>query len=403
MKKKKTHSMLIYRPLRFIAKLYTRRNFKTVTLRNEIRDAEGPYVVIANHQCATDFMYMLAVKTKTPVSLVISDAFYRTCPVKKQMDKVGVIPKQQFQTLPGDVKRMKKVISDGGALVIYPAGLMCEDGVSTPIPDGTYKFLKWLKADIYVARISGSYFVKPKWSKKTRPGKTFLDIYKLYDKEKLAADDVDRVKERVSEALAFDAYREQEKNMVKYAGGDDIEGLEHVLYACPNCGAEYSVHVKDRNVIACSECGYTESCDEYGFLRLVGDVGKEIRYVSDWNACILEHLKEEIAADPNYSLSEHAAVQVIDDKKCKFVDAGEATLSLNRERIALDGVIGGEHVRIEVPTDSFASLPFVPGERLELQNGNDIYRLILDDGKKVMKLVNAVKLFYLLARQEKSE
>ena len=242
--KKKTHNMFIYRLLRFIAGIYTNLKFKKKVLRNEIRKKKGPFVVIANHQCALDFMYMLALKTKTPVSLVISDAFYRTTPLKKYMDKVGVIAKQQFQTSTSDIKKMKKVIDDNGALVFYPAGLMCEDGVSTPIPESTYKFLKWLKADIYVAKVSGSYFVKPKWSKKMRPGRTYLDVYKLYDKETLAVEPLESVKENVVKTLSFDAYKEQETLKVKYKGGENIEGLENVLYACPHCKSEFAVKVK---------------------------------------------------------------------------------------------------------------------------------------------------------------
>ena len=79
---------------------------------------------------------------------------------------MGVIPKQQFQTTVTDMKNMKAVVEAGQPLVIYPAGLMCEDGLSTPVPKATYKFLKWMNVDVYMARTEGSYFVMPKWSKK---------------------------------------------------------------------------------------------------------------------------------------------------------------------------------------------------------------------------------------------
>ncbi|MBQ9740016.1 MAG: YscO family type III secretion system apparatus protein, partial [Kiritimatiellae bacterium] len=49
-------------------------------------------------------------------------------------------------------------IDEEGILVIYPAGLMSDDGTSTPIPAATYSFLKWIKADIYMAKTIGTYF-----------------------------------------------------------------------------------------------------------------------------------------------------------------------------------------------------------------------------------------------------
>jgi hypothetical protein len=50
------------------------------------------------------------------------------------------------------MKKMKAVVEAGQPLAIYPAGLMCEDGLSTPIPKATYKFLKWMNVDVYMAR-----------------------------------------------------------------------------------------------------------------------------------------------------------------------------------------------------------------------------------------------------------
>jgi len=110
---------------------------------------------------------------------------------------------------------------------------MCEDGLSTPIPAATYKFLKWLGVDVYVAKATGTYFVMPKWTGGMRPGRTTMDIYKLFDARELADMDVETVKKRTEEALLFDAYREQEQMQVTYKHNDDLQGLENVLYMCP--------------------------------------------------------------------------------------------------------------------------------------------------------------------------
>ena len=114
---------------------------------------------------------------------------------------------------------MKSVIEHGEILVLYPADLMCEDGVSTPIPKATYKFLKMLKADIYIANTSGTYFAMPKWSRGFRPGKTYLDVYKLFSRNDLeliigagfqTVDITTAIQKKTDGAILFDAYREQE-------------------------------------------------------------------------------------------------------------------------------------------------------------------------------------------------
>lgn len=371
--------------------------FKRKILRNEIKGKKGPFVVIANHQAAYDFVNLIGA-TARPMSFVISNSFYSSLPIRGFLDKMGVIPKQQFQTTVHDMKVMKAVIDAGEILAIYPAGLMCEDGLSTPLPQATYKFLKWLKADVYVARTRGAYFAMPKWAKGMRPGRTTLDIYKLFDKEELAELDVEEVKARTDEALLFDAYREQEELPVKYKGSGNIEGLENVLYLCPHCGGEFTMQVRDGNTICCSRCEFAQRSDEYAFLHKQGDVGEELRYVSDWSRLIYEAQKEKVRSGEETGLTARTAVHMVDEVKNKFVEVGQGVVTLSADHFLLDGTIGGEPVELEIPIANIPTLPFGPGKYLEIQHGEKIYRCVLEDGKLVMKYINMLKAFYELSQ-----
>ena len=173
--------------------------FKRKIRRNEIKGQKGPFVVLANHQAALDFVSLIGA-TRRPMTFVISNSFYSTLPIKGFLHKMGVIPKQQFQTTVRDLKKIRAVIDQGEPVVIYPAGLMCEDGLSTPIPSATYKFLKWLGVDVYMAKISGTYFAMPKWGKGFRPDRTYLDVYKLFSKEELVELELPAVQQRTEEA-----------------------------------------------------------------------------------------------------------------------------------------------------------------------------------------------------------
>lgn len=377
---------------KFIASMWFKRKF----VRNEVKGKKGPFVIIANHQAALDFANLIGV-TREHITFVISNSFFNTVPIKKQLDKAGMIPKQQFQTGINDMRRMREVLDCGGILALYPAGLMCEDGLSTPIPDATYRFLRWLGTDVYMARTEGSYFVMPKWSRKKRPGRTFLDVYKLFSKEELTKMPIDELKTRANEALLFDAYRDQERNMVKYRGCENIEGLENVLYKCPHCLEEFSIKVKDVSTIYCEACGFEQKCDEYGFLHKTSEVGEEIRYVSDWSRRIYSDMKDSILSGEYSEIEADANISMIDYDKHKFVEVGRGTLKITREHITLLGNVKGERVDISLPTAMFPSMPFGPGRYVELQNGEDIYRCVLDDGRLAMKMINTVKVYYELA------
>ena len=373
--------------------------FKRKIIRNEIKGKKGPFVVLANHEAKLDFINIIGI-SRRPMTFVISKSFYESLPINGFLRWLGVIPKQQFQTTVNDMKRIKAVTDNGESLVIYPAGLMCEDGLSTPIPQATYKFIKWLGADVYAARTSGTYFAMPKWAKGMRAGRTYLDVYKLFSKEELSGLDTCEIERRTKEALVFDAYRDQEKLKVKYRGADDIRGLENVLCMCPHCKTEFSITAADKNTLRCEKCGYEQKCDEYGFLHNVGGIGQELRYVSDWSRLIYSELKEKIISGAEGRLVSDVEIQMIDFKKHKFSSVGNGTLTLDRSGFEIAAVLNGKEEKFYVPIANIPTLPFGPGKYLEIQNGGDIYRCLPKDGKLVMKYINTVKIFYELSLKE---
>ncbi len=390
---------LYYRIAQSVSWIAAKILFKRKFIRNEIKRVKGPYVVIANHQTMLDFVNLIGA-SRRPMSFVISNSIYSTLPIKGFLKKMGVIPKQQFQTASGDLKKMKAVIARGEPVVIYPAGLMCEDGLSTPIPAATYKFLKWLKADVYVARASGTYFVMPKWAKGIRPGKTYMDIYKLFSKEELEQLDIYEVKQKTDEALLFDAYREQEEFKCRYRKNNNIAGLENVLYMCPNCRREFTIRLKDNHTLCCSECGFEEYSDKLGFLHVKKGTGEEIRYVSDWSRIIYNELKTKIINGEVSALSAETEIMMIDQSKNKFVTVGRGTVTLDKKAFTLAGTMNGRNTELFLPIVNVPSLPFGPGKYFEIQNGMDIYRCMLKDGSQVMKFINMVKIFYKISKEE---
>ena len=373
------------------AKVVFRRKF----LRNEIRGKKGPFVVIANHQCALDFVNVIGA-TNRRMTFVISNSFFNTLPIRGFLRKLGVIPKQQFQTAARDLKRMKGVIDRGEAFVIYPAGLMCEDGLSTPIPAATYKFLKWLKADVYVAKASGSYFVMPKWAKGLRPGRTYMDIYQLFSAEELERMDLEQIREKTDAAMLFDAYREQVQLQIPYKNNHIVEGLEHVLYMCPHCKEEFTITAQ-KNVLRCTACGFTHESDPYGILYQAGQVGEHIPYISDWSRMIYRDMEEKLKAGALQALDAPVQISMIDMKKKKFRPVGQGTLRLNTETFCLQGQVNGEALELTVDAGTYPSLPFSPGKYLEFQYGDDIYRCMPEDGRQVMKFINMIKVLYARA------
>ena len=397
----KKPNVFCYKLAQFVSFFVVKFIFKRKLLRNEIKNIKGPFVVIANHQAAYDFVNLIGV-TKRRMSFVISNSFYQSLPIQWLLDKLAVLPKQQFQTTVSDMKRMKAVIEAGQPLVIYPAGLMCEDGLSTPIPAATYKLFKWLNVDVYMAKTQGTYFAMPKWAKGFRNGKTTLDVYKLFSKEDLNTLSSEEIKAKTNEALLFDAYREQEKLQFKYKKGDSLNGLENVLYVCPHCKKEFTIAVKDNNVIYCKDCGYSEKSDEFGFLHKISDIGKEIRYVSDWSRKIFAGEKQKLANGNDNTLTAETDIYMVNPKKKKYEPVGSGVLSLNEKEFIFNGELQGEKANFNISISSFPTLPFVPGKHIEIQEGKTIYRCVFKNGELAMKFINMVKAYFEIKNEIKA-
>lgn len=387
-------NQILYRLAQGVSWLVSTFIFGRRVIRNEIRGIKGPFVVVANHECALDFVNLIGLSSR-PMRFVISRSFYNTLPVRGIMSKLGVIPKQQFQTKPSDLRTMKRVVEAGEPLVIYPAGLMCEDGLSTPIPSATYRFIRWLGVDVYAARTTGAYFVMPKWAKKIRPGRTNIDVYKLIDSAELISMSDDELRFRVEDALLFDAYREEENENIVSDSNCEIEGLENVLYMCPTCDSECSTEtLRDR--IRCRICGFEERSDRRAMLYKCSGPGDELRYVSDWSRYIREKTRTQIQSGKLAQLEGKTKIQLLNVAKKKFVDAGEGILHLSRGGFKFSGHLHGKDTALHIPIVNIPTIPFKPGKHIELQHGDTIYRCLMENSQLMMKYVNMVELFYEL-------
>ena len=232
-----------------------------------------------------------------------------------------------------------------------------------------------------------------------RPGRTDMEITLLFTKEELATLSLDEIKERTDAVLLYDAYRDQETHRYRYSGCEDIRGLENVLYMCPHCGAEHTVQVKEKSVITCTACGFTQKMDKQGFFHCE-DTDQELRYVSDWSKRIYQNMEKKLLQDDTMQLQAEVIFRMVDEKRHKMVDVGEGNVLLKRGSITLTGTMKGKPIDLEVPIVGIPALPFTPGKHLEVQDGERIFRCVFKDGKPVMKFINMLKALYQLELAE---
>ncbi len=386
---------IVYGVLLFVCKIISKFKFNLKIEKNEIKKVKGPYVIIANHESAIDFINVVCA-TNRRLTFVISNSFYQSLKIHKLIKWAGVIAKQQFQTSPIDLKKMKEAINANRHLVIYPAGLMTANGIATPVPEATGKFIKWLNADVYLAKTTGSYFTNPKWGKGIRKGKITLNITKFLSKDDLCEKEGDELQKLIHDALYYDAYKYQEKDLISYKNGSDIKGLENVLYWCPKCNKQFTNQVLNENIMKCSYCGNEVYSDNYGFLYPKTSDDICFKHPSDWYQHLYEKLYEEIRDNENYTISSPMTLKMLDYKKHQFIEVSKGIVSLSREKFIIDFSLNNERKIVEVPIKQIPILPSKPGVHFEVQNGKDIYRCCLDNGNEVTKWMDILNIFYKL-------
>ena len=62
-------NLFVYRLAQAVSWLVATLVFRLRILRNEIKNQQGPFLVIANHQCALDFVNLIGA-TKRPMTFV---------------------------------------------------------------------------------------------------------------------------------------------------------------------------------------------------------------------------------------------------------------------------------------------------------------------------------------------
>lgn len=388
----------VYGVAKICAKVYSKFVLNLNLIKSEYLPNDGrKKVVICNHESFYDFMGILAY-LKGSAHIVMSKTMLRTMPIKNLIIKAGVIEKNQFQTTIVDMRKMKAVLDDGKTLVIFPAGIMPEGGASTPIPDATAKTLKWFDADVYVAKFRGTYLCKPKWSKVMRKGRSSVDIYKLASREELMELSVEHAGQLITSHLYFDAYKNNLIDQVRYKRGDNLEGIENVLYKCPFCNEEYSIKVKNSNELVCSSCGYSVKSNEMGILSSNGAKPLVFSLVSDWHRFIEKSVYEKVKSTKNFSISTGADIYKIYDKKRKFELVGRAIVTLDKDKFTLDGNIYHRAFYKEISAITTPILPSTPGKCFEIQDENDTYRICPDSPEKTIEWLLTLKAIYKISK-----
>ncbi len=309
---------IIFTLLKPVAKLIVRIKFNyKYTVNNPLSE---PYIVLSNH--VTDFdPILLGLAFQQPMRFVASEHVARWG-FLYQLLKFCFDPILRYKgsLAPSTIREMFQTIKKGQNVCIFAEGIRSWDGLSCPILPSTGKMVKSARCGMITHKLTGGYFASPGWSESTRYGEINSTVVGVYTKEEMSKMTAEEINAIIVRDLFEDAYARQLSEPKRYKSKKTAEGLENLLFLCPECGAIDTIHTHGIKV-TCSSCGHSFTYNEYGMLD--GTKFSTVRELAAWQKNEVIKLSEQ---DICFTCPE-SRLQTVENHIETVVTSGPVTLS----------------------------------------------------------------------------
>lgn len=363
-----------------LAAFYTVLAFDTkikIRLKNSVGEIEKPAIVLCNHGSFVDFVYAGRILRKYRPQFITARLYFYHNLLRRVLHRVGCIPKSMFASDLENAKNALSVISDGGVLSMMPEARLSTIGKFEGIQDTTYKFIRRMGVPVYTVHLCGDYLCDPKWGSGVRKGSLVEAEFKpLLTKEEVKTLSLEELQQRIDDALYYDEFAWLEEHPeIHYQSKKLAEGLENILFKCPDCGAVCSLTTKG-HTITCTNCQKSyELNDRYGF-----DANKPFDNFASWYEWQSDELKKEILANPDYKLT--SKVELRHGSKTGDAltrHAGEGECVLDATGLTYRGTQDGEQIEKHFSMSSIYRILFGAGQNFEIYEGKEIWFFVPED------------------------
>lgn len=272
-----------------------------------------PAFYLMNHSSFIDLEIAATVLYPKPFNIVATtDAFFGKDWLMRQ---IGCIPTKKFSTdttLVRDILyTIKKLKSN---VIMFPEAGYTLDGTTTTLSDTIGKCVKMLGIPLVMIKTYGAFSRDPLYNnlqrRKVKVSATVEYLLSAEEIKQMPAEDITRI---VFEQFSFDSFKWQKENGIKISEPFRADGLERVLYKCPECGKEGDMLGAGTH-LTCHVCGARWELSELGELVAFDDTKESFTHVPDWYKWEREEVRREIE-DGSYSLDTPVDVWISVDTK----------------------------------------------------------------------------------------
>ena len=324
--------------LSFFATLFKKHKVEHINMEG----LKPPYIMLSNHMSFIDFeLAALGTYPHRINNVVNIDGYYKR---PWLMEWIGAICTRKFTMDLHLIKSIRKVLSRGDVLGMYPEARYSPGGITSYIPESVGMLVKKNRGPVVAVVHRGNYLHSPAWDfRRKRKVPLYTTLTRILTTEEIDAMTVEQINAKIREALTYNEYEYQQENGILIKEPFRAEGLHKILYQCPHCLTE-SKMASSGIEIFCTECGKRWTLNESGTLT-ANEGTTEFTQVPDWFNWEREQVERQVESG-SYSFSDE--VDVFSMPGCwSFEDLGSARLTHNAEDgFVIEGKYNGADYRI---------------------------------------------------------
>lgn len=385
---------------------------------------KGAMLVVSNHLSAYDFIHFSSAMHGAPLNFVVAENMMYSTPIfAKLIGGYHAITKKQYVADFQCIKKIKRYLDKGVSVLICPEGKVSADGVTGEIMPSIARLVQWLGYPVGVIKMKGASLARPKWAhnlRMVRKGSVYADCDMLFTKEDTQNLSKDEIYEKICKALYHNEHKWQVQNCVEFKGRCYAEGLERLLYYCPNCKSEFAMRTEGNKLI-CDNCKNEATYTSDGRL-VAGYDSVTFDRIDSWYAMQKKYVAQEVE-NPDFRISDEVNLFVENEKNNGYRFVAKGVLTLDKEGLFFDtdwlerpskvkaryGVnnmtyevdkrCGFEPVEEEFKHIKFAinrtnTVANLPGTAIDMYDESHVYRFMFCNRKSSTKYVIAIEQMY---------
>lgn len=364
------------------------------------RNKKEGCIVLYNHTSKYDhFLTTAAFGCTTKTSYVISTHFLFNPKLRVILNWVRAIPKEQFKSDIGTIKKIKRALQHNLPVAIAPVGQVTMHGESLSMDKSIVKLLKMCNVDVYTATLHGSYFAWPKWRIKRRKNPVHVNINKLFTKEEVKELGEEELYNKIYTTLDVVDRNEVDKYGYNLKSKNLILGIEDMLYRCPKCNSIDSMKSKD-NIITCHKCGNSLLMNSRGTFDKNCEDAVIFNNEADWYNWEKEVIQKDVENN-NLNLVGRFDIYHNINKDYNLINLGSGKVVLNNDELYYEGMFNGENKRIDFKLNSLKQLPFETRNHFAIPSDEGTFEFKPSSGEKASKIAQFVQSIDVLNNYKK--